>query len=178
MSGYTHTRWYYQLVEKFRVYVQAKNCLISLIFRRYCTDMHSYSGHFGHAWLCKPKLIVSTCRKLWHLSACQKWTSSFPSFFRYYKILQFDWPTAFCSITWEPEFCQILDWWWNINSNIKLFPGKTNAKLFQKIQKPSLGPFWALYTKIWTKMNFLGNKGPVSFSIFKLSTTVQKIRTY
>ena len=26
--------------------------------------MQNYFGYFGHAWLCTPKLIVSTCRKL------------------------------------------------------------------------------------------------------------------
>ena len=46
----------------------------------------------------------------------------------------FDWPTTFWSITWEPEFCQIWGWWWNMNNNIsfhlRLFPRKTNDKIF------------------------------------------------
>ena len=29
------------------------------------------------------------------------------------RILQFDWPSTFWPITPEPEFCHILDWWWN-----------------------------------------------------------------
>ena len=32
----------------------------------------SYFGYFGHAWIHTPKMIVSTCRKLWCLSACLK----------------------------------------------------------------------------------------------------------
>ena len=38
----------------------------------------------------------------------------------------------------ELEFCQIWDWWWNINNNIgfyfRLFPRKTNDKTFLEIQ--------------------------------------------
>ena len=40
-------------------------------------------------------------------------------------------------MTREPEFWQILDWWWNINNNISfhlwLCPGKTKKTIFQKI---------------------------------------------
>ena len=50
-----------------------------------------------------------------------------------------DWLSAFWPITWEPEFFQIWDWWWNINNNIsfpfRLFLRKTNDKIFQKILK-------------------------------------------
>ena len=76
----------------------------------------------------------------------------------FYRILQFDWLTAFWPITREPEFCQIWDWWWNINNNIgfhfKLFPGKNNDNIFQKVQKTYLAAIWALFAQIWTKMNF------------------------
>ena len=73
------------------------------------------------------------------LSACQK---NFIIHF-FFEILNFKeyctligwqqiWP-----ITQEPEFCQICDWWWNINNNIsfhfRLSPGKTNDKIFQWI---------------------------------------------
>ena len=44
----------------------------------------SYFGYFGHAWLRSPKMIVTTFRKLQCLSACQKQTSLFASFLRYY----------------------------------------------------------------------------------------------
>ena len=43
-----------------------------------------YFGYFGHARQQIPKLILSTCRKLWHLSASQKYTSSFATLLRYY----------------------------------------------------------------------------------------------
>ena len=39
-----------------------------------------------------------------------------------------------------------------------------------------LGPFWALFAHTWAKMNFPGKKDFVSFSIFRLSTIVPKIR--
>ena len=56
-----------------------------MLFWRYCEDIQtSYFGHFGHAWLHKLKMIVSTCRRLQCLSACQEYTSSFTSFLRYY----------------------------------------------------------------------------------------------
>ena len=42
-----------------------------------------YFRYFGHAWLCTPKVIHSTCRKLLRLSAGEK-STSFPSFFRRY----------------------------------------------------------------------------------------------
>ena len=66
----------------------------------------------------------------------------------FHRILQFDLSTAFWSITQEPEFRQIWDWWWNITNStsfcFRLFPGKTNDKFFQKIQNnisfcPNLG---------------------------------------
>ena len=56
-----------------------------MLFWRYCKDIRtSYFGYFGHAWLHTPKMIVSTCRRFRCLSACQKYTSSFTSFLRYY----------------------------------------------------------------------------------------------
>ena len=94
--------------------------------------------------------------KLQCLSACQKYTSSFTSFLRYYilKNPEFDWPSAYWIITREPEYCQIWRWWWNINNNtsfrFRLFPGKTNDKIFQKIQKNFFGGSF----QIWAKMNF------------------------
>lgn len=41
-----------------------------------------YFGYFGQDWPCPPKLIVSTCRKIWCLSACIKSSSTLPSFLR------------------------------------------------------------------------------------------------
>ena len=54
----------------------------------------------------------------------------------------FDWLTAFWPITRKPEFCQIWDWWRDINNNIsfhfRLLPRKNNDKIFQKTQKTLL----------------------------------------
>ena len=56
-----------------------------MLYWKYCKDMQtSYFGYFGHAWLHTPKMIVSTCTRLWCLSVCKKQTSSFTSFLRYY----------------------------------------------------------------------------------------------
>ena len=85
-----------------------------------------------------------------------------------HRILQFDWLTVFWPITREPEFCQLWDWWRNINNKIsfyfRLFPGKTNDKIFQKIQNilfwDHFGPFLLKFTQ---KMNFPGKKDSVSF---------------
>ena len=92
----------------------------------------------------------------------------------------FDWLTAFWPITRKPEFCQIWDWWRDINNNIsfhfRLLPRKNNDKIFQKTENPTFGPFWALFAEFWAKMNFPGKKGSVSFYIFRLSTIVPKIR--
>ena len=57
----------------------------------------------------------------------------------------------------ELEFRQIWDWWWNINSNIsfhfRLFPRKTNDKIFLKIQKNlfwgHFGPFLPKFGQKW-----------------------------
>ena len=46
--------------------------------------MQTYFGYFGHAWLYTAKMIVLTCRIFQCLSACQKQSSSFSSFLRYY----------------------------------------------------------------------------------------------
>ena len=138
-----------------------------MLYWRYCKDMQtSYFGYFGHAWLHTPKMIVSTCTRLWCLSVCKKQTSSFILFLRYYILKN---PAIWLAVPiWGLEFCQIWDWWWNINNNIsfhfRLFPRKTNDKIFLKIQKePILGPFWALFTQIWPKMNFPAKKSSVTF---------------
>ena len=63
----------------------------------------------------------------------------------------------------------------SISFHFRLFPIKTNMTKFSKSQKkPILDPFWALFSQIWAKMNFPGEKVYVSLSIFQLSTIVQK----
>ena len=85
IPGYAHPQWCYQLEEIF-VFIYRQNIKFTPIFYwRYCKDMQtSYFGYFEYAWLRTPKMIVSTCRNLWCLSPCQKYTSSFTSFLRYY----------------------------------------------------------------------------------------------
>ena len=54
---------------------------IPMLLWRYCKDMQTYFGYFGHAWLQSTKMIVSPCRMLHFLSACKK---SCAFFLRYY----------------------------------------------------------------------------------------------
>ena len=79
-------------------------------------------------------------------------------------------PTAFWPITREPKPCLIWDWWWNINNNItfhfRLFPGKTDVKIFQKIQENRFwGHFGPFSSTFGQKLIFL-EKG---LSVFKYS---------
>ena len=55
-----------------------------MLFLRYYKNVQTYFGYFGHSWLYTTKMIVSTCRGLWCLSACQKQSLSFTSSLRYY----------------------------------------------------------------------------------------------
>ena len=132
-----------------------------MLFWRYCKDMQtSYFGYFGHAWLHTPKIIKSTCTRLWCLSVCKKQTSSFILFLRYYILKN---PAIWLAVPiWGLEFCQIWDWWWNINNNIsfhfRLFPRKTNDKIFQKIQKAL---FWGHFGPFLPK--FAGKNGLCQF---------------
>ena len=114
-----------------------------MLYWRYCKDIQtSYFGYFRHAWLHSLKMIESTCTRLWCLSVCKKQTSSFILFLRYYILKN---PAIWLAVPiWGLEFCQIWDWWWNINNNIsfhfRLFPRKTKDKIFpKKSKKPYFG---------------------------------------
>ena len=43
------------------------------------------------------------------------------------------------------------------------------AKFFKKSKKTYFGPFWALFARIWAKMNFPGDKGSVCFQLISYS---------
>ena len=73
-----------------------------------------------------------------------------------------DWLSVFWSITWEPEFSQMWDLWWNIKNNInfnfRLFSRKTNENFSKKIKKIffrfNLVPFYSNLVKNefpWTR---------------------------
>ena len=83
MPEHLPLKWNYQLEEAFDVYLQAKSQFNSSHF---CWDIAKIlqTCYFVDTWLHKPKITVSTCRKLWYLSAYHKYTSSFTSFLRYY----------------------------------------------------------------------------------------------
>ena len=56
----------------------------TMIFWKNCKYMQSYFGYFRNAWLHTFKIIILTWRRLWCLSSCQKYTSSFTYFLSYY----------------------------------------------------------------------------------------------
>ena len=118
--GYAHPIWYCRLVENVSAYVPTSSVLF---FFRYCKDTQtSYFGYSGHVWLRTSKLVPSTCRKLQWLSVCQKSTSSFTSFLRYYILKN---PPIWLAdrILAHNSRTRIFirDWWWNITNNIN-FP--------------------------------------------------------
>ena len=83
--GYANQIGTIKLQKTFEFIGRQKINFTPMLFWRYCKDMQtSYFGYFGHAWLHTPKMIVSTCTRLWCLSVCKKQTSSFTSFLRYY----------------------------------------------------------------------------------------------
>ena len=131
-----------------------------MLFWIYCKDMQtSYFGYFGHAWLHKPKMIVSTCRRLRCLSACQKYTSSLTSFLRFC-ILKNSAIWLADNILFHNSRTRSLS---DINNNIsfhfRLFPRKTNNKTFQKIQKTLFwGHFEPFLPKFRQKWIFLKKK--------------------
>ena len=57
---------------------------INFILYVFLETQISYFGYFGQAWIRTLKMMALTCRKLCCLSVCQKYTSSFTSFLRYY----------------------------------------------------------------------------------------------
>ena len=68
------------------------------------------------------------------------------------------------AVTCEPEFCEICDWWWNIKNSIsfhiRLFPGITDDKSFQKFH------FGAIFTSLspnLDKNEFSWKKGLCQF---------------
>ena len=142
-----------------------------MLFWRYCKNMQtSYFGYFGHAWLNTSRMIVSNCRRLLCLSACQKYTSSLTSFLRYYilKNPAFDWQIAFwLPITGEPEFCQMRDWWWNINKILvyilDYFQEKLTTRFFKKSKKPYTGAIWGLFLPKFGQKQLFLEKWSVTF---------------
>ena len=124
-------------------------------FWRYCKDMQTpYFGYFEDAWLATPRMIISTCRKLWFLSASQKQTSSFTFFLRYHMLKN--------PAIWLTE--RILAH----NSRTRILPGgkmprKINDNFFKKIL---LLGIWALFPQIKAKVNFPEKK---ALSVFRYS---------
>ena len=58
--------------------------------------------------------------------------------------------------------------------HIRLFPGKTNGKIFQKIEISYLGAIFGPFCPNLCRNEFSWKKGSVSFEVFQLSTIMQK----
>ena len=85
MPGYANQSDNINLQKTFAFICRKKINFTAMLFWRYCKDNADFLlWYFEHTWLHTPKMIVSTCRRLRCLSACQKYTSSFTSFLRYY----------------------------------------------------------------------------------------------
>ena len=78
-----------------------------------------------------------------------------------------DWLSVFWPITRGLEILEIWYWWWNINNNFsfrfRLFPRKTDDKIFQNIQKHGL---WAFFAQIWSKNHIVQKR---ALPVFKYS---------
>ena len=70
MPDHKHLKWQYQSEEIVDVYLEAKKQLHCCFFPGDVAKIlpTCYFGYFGHTWLQKPKMIVSSCRKLYQQS--------------------------------------------------------------------------------------------------------------
>ena len=122
-----------------------------------------------------PKVILSIYRKLLCLTAGAK-NQFYPACFSGDRL------TAFWPINWEPEFCWIWDWWWNINNNIsfhfRLFSRKTFLnfnKFFKKFKKKlfwgQFGPLLLKFGQMWISLE---KRAPSVFKYFNYLPSCQK----
>ena len=153
LSGYVHPKkWYCCFVGNFSAYLQAKNQLHPMLFCRYFKDMQTYMQDIH-----SPKMIVSSCERLWFLSTCKK--NYIIHFLRYYILKN---PAiwlagSILAITRDPKFCQIVG---QISITILalnldyLQEKLTWQNFLTNWKNPIFVPFWALFAQIWANMNF------------------------
>ena len=180
LPGYPHSKWYYQVLEDFHIYLQAKNELHPHVFleilQRYMQT--SYFVYLGHAWLRTPKMIVSTCRKLQCLSACQKYTSFFISLFRHY-ILKNSAIWLANSILAHKLRTRILPGIGlvvinnNISFHFSYFQEKLITIFLKKIQKPLYLGHFGPFCPNFGKNVFSSNKGLCQFLIPFFNTVIR-----
>ena len=113
--------------------------------------------YFGHAWLSTAKVMLLIYWKLSYLSAGKN-KLHHPCFSEY-------WLSAFWPITREPEFCQIWDWWWNINNNIS-FHFKFLINFSKNSKKLLWGQFGSFLLKFGQKWIFMEKR---ALPVFKYS---------
>ena len=152
---------------------------LPMLLWRYYKDMQTHFGYFGHSWL--HSMIVSPCRRLQSLSACN-YNKLHNSLLSYILKNPANWlagsiftynsrpnilPDMFMKYQEQYQFSFYI-----ISKYIKL----TGQNFSKRIQNPILGGHSGTFLpKFGQKWIFL-EKRAVRFSIFKLSTIVLKIR--
>ena len=81
MAGYTDLKCWYQIEKTFGLLSACRKSTPCFPWDIAKILQTCYFGYFGHAWLCPPNMILSTCRERLCLSAAKKPTSS-PHFSR------------------------------------------------------------------------------------------------
>ena len=161
----------------------SKNHLHPPCFSRDITKICKFLilGNMGMPCNTHPKCIkiVLTCSRLLHLSACQKYTSSFTSFSRLFLNNLISWQHFGSQLENQnfPRYEISGEISITICFHFRLFPRKTYHKIFQNLGS-KLESFWAPFAQIWGKMTFPGKKGSIGFQIFQTSTIVPKIRRH
>ena len=141
-----------------------KSNLLSMLFWRYCKNIQTYFGYFGHAWLHTSRMIVSNCRRLQCLSTCQKYTLSFTPFLRYYNLKN---PAIWLYVSILAHNFARFEIGGKISTILVFildyFQKKLVTKFFKYPKNPILGPFWATFAQIWAKTNFPGKSALSEF---------------
>ena len=165
MPGHTHLKDSINLKDFWCLPPEKKSTSSFMFSWRYCKDIETLL-----LWvLCK--CLASDTINLGKIFVfiCWQKINFIPTVFL--EILQgyanfFDYPTALWPITRETEFCQIWDWWWNINNNIsfhfRLFLGKTKDRIVQKIQKPYFGVILGTFSPNLCRNKFFWETDSVS----------------
>ena len=151
----------------FCVHLQANTMLLG----KYCEDMQTYFEYSGHGCLHTPKMKASTCRRPRCLNACQKWTSAFTFFLRYYLLKN---PAIWFAgriLAHNSSIQKFVRY--EIGRKISItilvfildhFQRKAMSKFFKKCKKPYFGPFWPKFGQKWILF------GKRALSVFKYSS--------
>ena len=126
LPGYSNPNWYYQLVENFRVNLQAKNLTSAPCFSRNIARICKLliSGNLGMPGAHTQNDNINLNKTFMFI--CMPKINFITHFFLRYYILKN--PAISLADSILTQFCQIWNWWWNINNisfHFRLFPRKT-----------------------------------------------------